>query len=111
MKGYMEQMKEDIREYIKDNGYTTEEELNDILWTADSVTGNGSGSYFFSRAKACEMVTENGMDYLSDAVEEGFLTCEDVGKYVLDDNWEALDVTIRCYLLGQAIAEALDEND
>ena len=27
----------------------------------------------------------------------------------LDFNAEALDVTIRCYLLGQAISEVLDE--
>lgn len=52
---YLEEMTVDIIDYIKDN-YTNEEikeklesrdewaqELNDDLWTVDSVTGNASG--------------------------------------------------------------------
>lgn len=27
----------------------------------------------------------------------------------LSEDWEKMDVTIRCYLLGQAIAEVLDD--
>ena len=32
-----------------------------------------------------------------------------VNKRFLNEDWEYLDVTIRCYLLGQAINKALDE--
>ena len=37
------------------------------------------------------------------------LTFGQDGTDVLEQGAEAMDVTIRCYLLGQAIAEALDE--
>ena len=34
---------------------------------------------------------------------------EDIGKHFISQDWEWFDVTIRCYLLGQAIAEVLEE--
>ena len=34
---------------------------------------------------------------------------ETIGQKFLDGSWEWMDVSIRCYLLGQAISEALDE--
>ena len=49
---YEEAMREDIRQYLKDNweeGKRIEDDdrdkLHDDMWVADSVTGNGSGSY------------------------------------------------------------------
>lgn len=32
-----------------------------------------------------------------------------IGFEFLNEEWEGMDVAIRCYLLGQAIAAALDE--
>ena len=87
-----------------------EENANDWLWTADEVTGNGSGSYTFNREAAKEYVTrsDDGMDTLRDAVRE--FDCEhEAFSAFLEENWEYLDVTIRCYLLGQAISAAIDE--
>lgn len=65
---YLEAVKADVIEAIKYN-YTAdeiksgfedrdafEEKLNDDLWTADSVTGNGSGSYTFDRWEARDYV-------------------------------------------------------
>lgn len=57
---YIEAMKEDIKEYIKNevtlSDYSDRDELekhlNDTLWTEDSVTGNASGSYTFNTYKA-----------------------------------------------------------
>lgn len=80
-----------------------EQELNDDLWTADSVTGNGSGSYTFNAWEAEENVCHN-LDLLGEALEE-FGSDMDV----LKNGAEACDVTIRCYLLGGAISAALDE--
>ena len=65
---YLEQMKEDILEHIKNEGITVAwkdpdelyETLYDELWVDDSVTGNGSGSYTFNREKAKEYVLEDG---------------------------------------------------
>lgn len=82
-----------------------EERLNDVLWVEDSVTGNGSGSYWFSAWEAEEALCHN-LDLLKEALDE-WGTRPDLS------NPEALDVTIRCYVLGEAINSVLDylEND
>ena len=81
-----------------------EEVANNSLWVDDSVTGNGSGSYTFSTWKAEENLCHN-MDELEDACNE---FGQDVGEAV-KQGAEYCDVTIRCYLLDQAINVALDE--
>ena len=81
-----------------------EEIANDELWFDDSVTGNGSGSYTFSRWKAEENLCHN-MDELEDACDE---FGQDIGE-VVKHGAEDCDITIRCYLLGQAISAAIDE--
>ena len=108
---YREAVKEDVQEYIENNiekgEYDSredlEEYLNDTLWTEDSVTGNGSGSYTFSTYQAEENICHN-LDLLAEACEEF-----GGGMDVLKDGAEACDVTIRCYLLGGAISECLDD--
>ena len=97
-----------IIENMNDWDFTNREELeevaNDELWVDDRVTGNGSGSYTFSRWKAEENLCHN-MDELEDACNE---FGQDIGEDVRQGA-EYCDVTIRCYLLGQAISAAIDE--
>ena len=116
MYNYHENVKDDIKQAIFDN-YTAEElaeklndreafaeELHDELWTDDAVTGNGSGSYTSSTYQAEENLAHNfGLlkeacdafgESLGATVERGAVFC---------------DVTIRCYLLGSEIENALDE--
>lgn len=81
-----------------------EENANDWLWTADEVTGNASGSYTFSTWQAEENLCHN-MDELEEACNE---FGQDIGEAV-KHGAEYCDVTIRCYLLSQAISAALDE--
>ena len=81
-----------------------EENANDWLWTADEVTGNASGSYTFSTWHAEENLCHN-MDQLEEACNE---FGQDIGEAV-KQGAEYCDVTIRCYLLGQAISAAIDE--
>ena len=108
---YMEAMTEDIKEYIKNevtlsdysNRDELEEHLNNTLWTEDSITGNASGSYFCNAYKAEECLCHN-WDLLAEAVQEFGYT-----ENVLEKGAEWCDVTIRCYLLGQAIVEVLDD--
>ena len=108
---YFEAVKNAVLDYINENEIkvttSNKEELadslNDDLWTNDSVTGNGSGSYFFNTWKAEEALCHN-LDLLGEACEEFGSTAD-----LLKDGAEACDVTIRCYLLPQAISEALDE--
>lgn len=117
---YLEAMKEDIKDYIRDH-YTAwdivdkladreewETELHDDLWIADSVTGNASGSYTFNSWRAKEYVTDNS-DILRDALKEFCVDSDTIAENFLNDEWKYFDVTIRCYLLYQAIAETLDE--
>lgn len=112
---YNEIVKADVKEYIQSN-YTTEEiteglaereefdqKLYDEMWIADEVTGNGSGSYTFNRWQAEENLCHN-MDLLADALAD--FGC---GLDYIEKGAEACDVTIRCYLLGSALAEVLDE--
>lgn len=100
--------KQAILENLNDWSFTDRDELeenaNDWLWTADEVTGNGSGSYTFSTWKAEENLCHN-MDELEEACDE---FGQDIGEAV-KHGAEYCDVTIRCYLLGQAISDALDE--
>lgn len=116
---YLEAMKEDVKEYVKNEAELTlddllynrsdlEEKLHDDLWVNDSVTGNASGSYFCNTYKSKECVLDN-MDLLKEMCQEFGTGAETIGQKFLDDKWEWMDVSIRCYLLDQAISEALDE--
>lgn len=134
---YQENVKEDVKGYLEDNPpdvkgfvdcidweevsgngdhryffedlYNLKEELNDKLFIEDSVTGNGSGSYTFNSCEAKDYVLSGGSQILREAVDEGYLTAESFANYFLDENWEALDVICRCYVLNSAINEAVDE--
>lgn len=116
---YLKEMIKDIKRAIFD--YFTKEEIKnafksleardelyeklyDDLWIDDSVTGNASGSYTFNTYKAEEYLCHN-LELLSEALEE-FGESE---SNALSRGAEFCDVTIRCYLLGSAINEALDE--
>lgn len=110
---YLEAVIDDVREYIEDEIDLTEwqgraeeleEQLNEDLWTVDSVTGNASGSYTFSTWQAEENLAHN-LDLLEEALEE-FGSNKD---YLFTNGAEAADVTIRCYLLGQAISQVIEE--
>lgn len=118
MYNYLENVTNDAKQAILENldnwdvanRDELEEKANDDLWCDDSVTGNASGSYTFNREAAKEYVTgsDDGLDTLRNAVRE--FDCEHKAfTAFLKDDWEYLDVTIRCYLLGQAISAALDE--
>lgn len=117
MYDYREAMTEDVKEQIKENIDLTEwtedregleQQLNDDLWTADSVTGNGSGSYTFNRVQASLYVLDN-MDLLQKAINEFATDPATVGDKFISEDWEWFDVTIRCYLLGSVISDVLDE--
>lgn len=108
---YREAVKDDVLEYINneinfedfDTLEDLEEHLNDVLFNEDSVTGNASGSYTFSTHEAEKNICHN-FDLLADALDEFGGGCD-----ILRDGAEAADVTIRCYLLGECIADALEE--
>lgn len=116
MYNYLEAMKEDVLEYINNEINLSDYEdldeleqfLNDELWTVDSVTGNASGSYTFNRCQAQKYVCDN-IDELKEALDDFGTDAETITDKFLSEDWEYFDVTIRCYLLGAAISESLEE--
>lgn len=115
---YLEELKSDVKNYIKEvaSDYMDcedmdelRDELYDNLWDEDSVTGNGSGSYTFNREKAKEYVSDN-MDLMVEAYKD-FDSIESLVDDLEALDFETIDVTIRCYLLSQALDEVLEDED
>lgn len=113
MYDYREAMTEDVKEWIKQNIDLTEwtedregleQQLNDDLWTEDSITGNASGSYYCNSYKAEESIAHN-WNLLNEALDE----FEQNNINVIEKGAEWADVIIRCYLLGFVISDVLDE--
>lgn len=119
---YLEAVKNDIRTYLEydrdieneilNGDYTDaddlEQTLYDDLWIVDGVTGNASGSYTFNRNEAREYVLAD-TETVQEALKEFGVEAEKIADAFLNDDWEYLDVTARCYILGQALAEVLEE--
>lgn len=111
---YRQNVKDDVKNYIKENEIhwteddrdDVQEKLHDDLWVEDSVTGNASGSYTFNRWQAEENVCHN-WDLFQEACEE--FGSENTAAEILEHGAEWVDVTIRCYLLGECIGTAMDE--
>lgn len=116
---YLKHLKEDVKNAILDN-YTKvvikgnlenlesrddfAYKLYDDLFDDDIVTGNASGSYTFNTYQAEENLCHN-WDLLEDALNEFGVDY----KEAIQKGAEYCDVTIRCYLLGEAIDVVLDE--
>lgn len=109
---YFESVLEDVRNnleyYPREEGESLEEyeeRLNDEMWTDDSITGNGSGSYTFSTYKAEENLLHNfdEIEKVASAFGE---------EPIISDGYEHgaewWDVTIRCYYLSSAIAQVIE---
>ena len=109
---YREAVKNDIREYLAEhldeNEIITDDrriDLHDEMFTADSVTGNGSGSYTFNAYEA-ECNVAHNLDLLGVALDE-FCVDDSTLRERLGGEWA--DVTIRCYILGEVEGEIFDE--
>jgi hypothetical protein len=105
---YREAMMEDVKNALEemDAAGKTEDEIYDELWIDDSVTGNASGSYTFNSSKAREYVAGNE-ELLVEALEAYGAGDSEYKKALTDA--EYADVTIRCYLLYEVLANVLEE--
>ena len=121
MSDYRTEVKEAIEQYLEDNeqyinmaDFDTAEDfaewLNDTLWIEDSVTGNASGSYTFNSYEAREKVLAD-METVSEALKEFCVPAEEIGNRFLNEDWEYLDVTARCYVLSECIADYISDNE
>ena len=112
---YPQHVKEDIKEFIEkrlesgtfgllvQGDEDTIEDVEDLLFTQDEITGNGSGSYTFNTLKAEENLTGN-WDLLREAKDE-----LDPNTDLIEKGPEYCDVLIRCYLLDWCFRKALNE--
>ena len=114
---YLEEIKEDVKEYVRNSGeydydeirYNRDEvaeRIHDAAWTDDSITGNASGSYTMSTYKAEENIA-HAWDLIEEVATEFGIDATVSSGYEHGPEW--WDVSIRCCLLGEAIEEALDE--
>lgn len=116
MYNYHDAIKSDILDHIRWN-FTADEiaeklfdrdeweqTLYDELSICDSVTGNASGSYYCNAWRAEDAICHN-WDTLRDALDA--FGCADCNPIEKGAEW--CDVTIRCYLLGECLSDALDE--
>lgn len=125
MYNYLENVKNDVKDYLYDEfrilnnedlekfveeNYNNldefEDELKDRCWCDDRITGNASGSYTFSSLEAEENLNGNWgllVDCAKEFGEEPTIS----GDWKHGSEW--WDVSIRCYLLSDAIAEVLEE--
>lgn len=97
---YIEYHKDELHGMSKSR---LEEKLYDVFFTGDSVTGNGSGSYTFNAYEAEQNLAGN-WDLAAEAMRE--FGCE---ENPFDKGPEWVDVTIRCYLLGECLSTAMSE--
>ena len=98
--------KEEIAEILADDD--KHERLQDELWVADCVTGNGSGSYTFDREQAKKYVL-NDIDTVREALRDFCVEADTIAEKFLSEDWEYFDVTARCYCLYEAIEAALKD--
>ena len=122
MSDYRTEVREAIESYMADHAdyinfadFDTledlEEWMNDELWIADDVTGNASGSYYCNSYKAKEAVFGD-IDTVREALIE--FCCgqsEEIADAFLNERWEWLDVTARCFVLGECIADFIRDSE
>lgn len=111
---YQQAVTDDVVYYLKENvlddprsfeeiASLDVDQLNNDLWVEDSVTGNGSGSYTMNTLEAEQNLVGN-YNLLCEALTE----FGDENRAITDFGPEAADTTIRCYLLSQAIDDAIE---
>ena len=104
---YKNQIKEDVLSFAEESkGYIhTMEQFRDDAFISDSVTGNGSGSYFCNSYKAQEALgdliwSDDLADMFRDYGYEGV---------PMEKGPEYIDVSVRCFLLDEVISENEEE--
>lgn len=104
---YKEELKNDLLDFAEESrGYCNDlEKFRDNAFIADTVTGNGSGSYTFNSKQA----EENIKDLIFD--EELLRMFRDFGydRIPFEKGPEYIDVSIRCFLVDEVISENEEE--
>lgn len=101
---YPEQVKDDFEAYYGEQYHqsNSDDERYALILQAlgdDSVTGNGSGSYYMNRSKAREMVLNN-IEYIAKGISNEGWTMTPLEDFIASDDWETLDVITRYHTLS-----------
>ena len=114
---YVKAMTEDIINYVNDNITLSDydnkddlfEALNDDMWAEDEITGNGC--YGYDDNDVVKQYVSDNADLLREALQEFCTPFDEIAKRFLDGDYKYFDCTIRCYVLGWAIDEAIKQLD
>lgn len=113
-----ENVVEEAKDYIDDemDNYLREasedddaEDIFEIIYDdmfCGSVTGNDNGTYSFSRSRSRALMVN-----MLDTPEFIDMTKSfdiDIAQYLADGDWEGLEVSLRCYLLGETYSDIYD---
>lgn len=115
VKNSLEENKETILELLKEKSIdlNDEQEVADTIVEnftySDEITGNGSGSFTFSRSDAKDIVLDNLDDMVTILNELDYNAFEEIGKALVEDNFEELDVIARTFVLSQSATEFASE--
>ena len=112
---YKEALKQDIRNYIKDNNFTQDDEtldeyvqtLDEDLWGEDIITGNGP--YGYGSEEECEQYLSGNLRLAFEALYDFGTDFGELMRHFPKDICKYLDTTIRCYLLRECIEEVVNE--
>lgn len=98
----------ELKDCLADNGYDEIirekgfDEAYDEAFLDDCITGNASGSFTFNSYEAMENIF-GAEDVIEELVNEYGLDSETVTSHLTD--YEYWDVSIRCYLLNEAMMD------
>lgn len=115
VKQSLEDNKETILELLNEKSVDLrdEQEVVDTIVEnftySDEITGNGSGSFTFSRSEARDIILDNLDDMVTILNEVGYNAFEEIGKALVEDNFEELDVIARTFVLSQSATEFASE--
>lgn len=108
----MDQFAERLPKILELTDFDTERAtdwLQDHAIAAD-VTGNLTGSYFCDTAKARDFFeNSDGKAVLRDAYENGLVPADTLADWVVNDQFEALDVTAREMVLFDACKQVIED--
>lgn len=104
-------MTNDAKKYIKEHSIDANELTNyqivDKLWCTDEVTDNGKHGHYLSDQNTAKAYVESNQDLLKRAVDVDVCDSDDLKKWKRDGDYISIDVTLRCYVLIEAVDRAL----
>lgn len=115
VKNSLEDNKETILELLNEKSVdlNDEQEVTDTIVEnftySDEITGNGSGPFTFSRSEAMDIVVNNIDDVVTILGELDYNAFEEIGKALVEDSFEELDVIARTFVLSQSATEFASE--